>query len=368
MQENLQRISDIKFDEKGLVPAIAQDAKSGEILMFAWMNKESLEETFKTNFAHYFSRSRQSLWKKGETSGNVQKIKEILIDCDSDCLILKIEQTGVACHTGTRTCFFRNLAKSTIVLSLLLFMSFSSESYAFKANKTENLTIFSEKGMEYPLVKIARLYSEQKNTVVSINFDQSSQLIRDIDDGEPADVFISSDPDLIETLKQKGLVDVYNLVNIAEDKLLLVASKNNKKINIEELKKLPKSHEILQILSNKRIPIIVDPEETSLGRASTKVLENSDIPSQRFFRRILEDRKSVAQIINDSNEYCGIVPDSALKNYENVEIIKEIEGGEVYYQGLVVAGFNMNKARDFLKFIKTDGAKEIFSEGGFLVN
>jgi phosphoribosyl-ATP pyrophosphohydrolase/phosphoribosyl-AMP cyclohydrolase len=368
MQENLQRISDIKFDEKGLVPAIAQDSKTGEILMFAWMSEESINATIATDFAHYFSRSRQKLWKKGETSGNVQKIKEILIDCDNDCLILKIDQTGVACHTGSRTCFFRSLATSAMVFALTFLMIFSQNSHAAKTNKIETLTIFSENGMEYPLVKTARLYSEQRNAIVSINFDHSSQLISDIDDGEPADVFISSSPDLIDTLKQKGLVDVYNLVNIAEDKLLLISSKNIKKINIEKLKELANANEMLQFLSKKRIPIIVDPEETSLGQISTKVLKDAEIPSQRFFRRIVEDRKSVVEIINDSSEYCGIVLASALTNYKNIEILKEIEGGEIYYQGLVVAGFNMDKAREFLEFIKSNETKKMFSDGGFLVN
>ena len=107
MQENLFKI--IKFDSKGLIPAIAQDFISGEVLMFAWMNEESLKLTIKTNFAHYFSRSRNKLWKKGETSGNIQEIQSILIDCDNDCLLLKIKQLGVACHTGAKSCFFYNV-------------------------------------------------------------------------------------------------------------------------------------------------------------------------------------------------------------------------------------------------------------------
>jgi phosphoribosyl-AMP cyclohydrolase len=107
MQENLFEI--IKFNEAGLVPAIAQDFQNGEILMMAWMNQEALELTLKTNFAHYFSRSRGKLWKKGETSNQTQEIKEILIDCDGDSLILKVKQEGVACHTGTKSCFFRTV-------------------------------------------------------------------------------------------------------------------------------------------------------------------------------------------------------------------------------------------------------------------
>ncbi len=107
MQENLFEI--IKFNEAGLIPAIVQDFQNGQILMMAWMNEESLQLTLKTNFAHYFSRSRGKLWKKGETSNQTQEVQEILIDCDCDCLILKVKQQGVACHTGTKSCFFRTV-------------------------------------------------------------------------------------------------------------------------------------------------------------------------------------------------------------------------------------------------------------------
>ncbi|HPD06154.1 MAG TPA: phosphoribosyl-AMP cyclohydrolase [Spirochaetota bacterium] len=92
----------------GLVPAVAQDYKTGEILMVAFMNEEAFELTLKTGIVHYWSRSRKTLWKKGESSGNVQQVKEIRIDCDNDCVLLKINQIGdAACHTGYRSCFYR---------------------------------------------------------------------------------------------------------------------------------------------------------------------------------------------------------------------------------------------------------------------
>lgn len=96
------------FDKmSGLVPAIAQDFKSGEVLMLAFMNREAWEKTLQTGTAHYWSRSRKTLWKKGESSGNMQEVKEIRIDCDSDCVLLKVHQIGgAACHTGYRSCFF----------------------------------------------------------------------------------------------------------------------------------------------------------------------------------------------------------------------------------------------------------------------
>lgn len=98
----------IVWDERGLVPAIAQDADSGEILMVAWMNREALAQTVTGGEAVYWSRSRQRLWHKGEESGHVQRVREIRLDCDADVVLLKIEQVGgIACHTGRRSCFFQ---------------------------------------------------------------------------------------------------------------------------------------------------------------------------------------------------------------------------------------------------------------------
>ena len=100
---------ELKFDEKGLVCAIAQDCKTKEVLMQAYMNQEAYEKTLSTGYAHYFSRSRNKLWKKGEESGNVQKVLGIAIDCDGDCILLSVEQTGAACHTNNHSCFYRDI-------------------------------------------------------------------------------------------------------------------------------------------------------------------------------------------------------------------------------------------------------------------
>jgi phosphoribosyl-AMP cyclohydrolase / phosphoribosyl-ATP pyrophosphohydrolase len=102
-------ITMIKFDDKGLVPVVTQDVKTGTVLMLAYMNEESLKETLDTGYAAYFSRSRQTLWKKGETSGHVQKVRAIHYDCDGDSLLLIVEQTGPACHTGEYSCFHHEL-------------------------------------------------------------------------------------------------------------------------------------------------------------------------------------------------------------------------------------------------------------------
>ena len=102
-----------QFDDDGLIPAIAQDAKTGQVLMVGYMNKEALDLTIKTGYATYFSRSRKRLWKKGEESGHLQKVQQILVDCDQDCLILKVTVDAGQCHAGYQSCFYRALKKNS---------------------------------------------------------------------------------------------------------------------------------------------------------------------------------------------------------------------------------------------------------------
>ena len=102
-------MKNIKFNNEGLIPAIIQQYNSNEVLMLAWMNKDSLEETIKTKKTCFWSRSRKKLWRKGETSGNIQEVKDIKIDCDNDTLIIKVDAKGPACHTGQESCFFEKL-------------------------------------------------------------------------------------------------------------------------------------------------------------------------------------------------------------------------------------------------------------------
>jgi phosphoribosyl-AMP cyclohydrolase len=110
MNTDSANLEQIKWNEHGLVPAIAQDWQTGEVLMLAWMNREALELTIAENRAIYFSRSRGALWRKGEESGHVQLLKELRIDCDADTVLMKVEQIGgIACHTGRRNCFFQKL-------------------------------------------------------------------------------------------------------------------------------------------------------------------------------------------------------------------------------------------------------------------
>ena len=102
-------LDELIFDERGLVPVIAQDAENGDVLMLAWANREALERTVEEGQMVYWSRSRQELWRKGDTSGHVQHVEELRVDCDADVVLARVHQEGAACHTGERTCFFRGL-------------------------------------------------------------------------------------------------------------------------------------------------------------------------------------------------------------------------------------------------------------------
>ena len=107
------QLDSLKFDSNGLIPAIIQDHQSGEVLMMAWMNRDSLAKTVETQKTHFFSRSRNKLWLKGESSGHVQHVKSIQTDCDRDVLLIKVEQVGAACHDGYYSCFYRQHAPNT---------------------------------------------------------------------------------------------------------------------------------------------------------------------------------------------------------------------------------------------------------------
>jgi phosphoribosyl-AMP cyclohydrolase len=105
----MEALGGLRFDERGLVPAVVQDEGSGEVLMVAWMNEEAVRRTLASGRTWFWSRSRGRLWRKGDTSGHVQHVREVFYDCDADALLVRVHQVGAACHTGNRTCFFRRL-------------------------------------------------------------------------------------------------------------------------------------------------------------------------------------------------------------------------------------------------------------------
>ena len=157
-------IKTIKFDEKGLVPAIICDAYSNRVLMQAFMNQEALKMTLDTRQAHYYSRSRKKLWRKGETSGNTQKVVSIVSDCDNDCILLRVIQTGPACHTGEQSCFFNNLTEFAQISELDVLSETEMAICDRKKNPQEGsyTNYLLEKGRE----KICKKIAEESGEVI----------------------------------------------------------------------------------------------------------------------------------------------------------------------------------------------------------
>ena len=108
----MQALNDFKYDDDGLIPAVVQDSVNGDVLMVGYMNREAVQRTLESGRVTFWSRSRQTFWVKGETSGHTQNLKDMYVDCDQDCLLLKVEQVGPACHEGYRSCFFRRLSNT----------------------------------------------------------------------------------------------------------------------------------------------------------------------------------------------------------------------------------------------------------------
>jgi phosphoribosyl-ATP pyrophosphohydrolase/phosphoribosyl-AMP cyclohydrolase len=178
-------IDEIKFNEKGLIPAIVQDYKTGEVLMQAYMNKESLGKTLETGRSWFYSRSRDELWEKGATSGNTQEVKEILLDCDGDCLLLKVKQEGAACHTGNRSCFYRSLWKADDIIEAASFGAVIEELYRKVGERKENpipdsyTCYLFEKGIDKILKKVGEECTE---VVIAAKNESKTEIIYEISD------------------------------------------------------------------------------------------------------------------------------------------------------------------------------------------
>ncbi|MGX9757797.1 bifunctional phosphoribosyl-AMP cyclohydrolase/phosphoribosyl-ATP diphosphatase HisIE [Clostridioides difficile] len=178
-------IKNVKFDDKGLVPTVVQDVISKDVLMLAYMNEESIKKTLKEKIACYFSRSRQELWTKGETSGNIQKVVKVSYDCDVDTILLLVEQTGVACHTGNYSCFYRDLFDDTNKIDLEVQKNTLKELYDLINERKNNpiegsyTNYLFDKGLDKILKKVGE---ESSEVIIASKNEDKSELIYEISD------------------------------------------------------------------------------------------------------------------------------------------------------------------------------------------
>lgn len=252
-----------------------------------------------------------------------------------------------------------------IFLSLLFLTLFTSQALAIPSR---NLTVFAEQNMISALIKISRLYSQKNHVIVSVNFNSSADLINDVDSGEPADIFISAHVGWIESLKQKGLTDVYNTGHIARDRLVLITTKSNTKVPEKLLQKKLSVEEALQILNQQKSVLITDPESNSSGKYSNDFVRSLNFSDLQIFNRLNEDNSSALKLMSSNAESYAILLESQIKNKSDLQILASQKDAAILYQALVIAGDNMETAREFLKFLKSDVAKNILRDNGLTVD
>ncbi|CAM3493768.1 bifunctional phosphoribosyl-AMP cyclohydrolase/phosphoribosyl-ATP diphosphatase HisIE [Arcobacter aquimarinus] len=205
--EQLNKIDWVKMND--LIPVITQDATTNEVLMLAYMNKEALELSINTNYAHYFSRSKQRIWKKGESSNHLQEIVEILLDCDNDTILLKVNQKGVACHTGRKSCFFTNLTTNETISEIEV-----NTSAAYGVIDTLYHTIQKKKNDDPTKSYTAKLLQGKENSMLKKIVEESGEFTFAIKDNNEEEI-------------------IYEAADVTYHMLVALASKN---INPDRIK------------------------------------------------------------------------------------------------------------------------------------
>jgi len=195
-------VNNIDWDKLNLIPAIVQEEKSGKVLMLAYMNRDALELTIKTNYAHYFSRSRQKLWKKGESSGNLQEVKEILLDCDNDTILLKVVQIGgVACHTGRKSCFYKNIQTSEITTNPTVQIDYGVVDKLYH-------TILEKKFDDPSTSYTAKLFKKGENTILKKVVEEAGEFCFAIKDDNRDEIIYEATDLLYHSLVALGLKNI----------------------------------------------------------------------------------------------------------------------------------------------------------------
>ena len=257
---------------------------------------------------------------------------------------------------------FRKIVRSAF---LILFFIFSHLQNSFSAT-SKNLTVFAEPNMVLALTKIAHIYSQKSNITISVNFSSASDLITNIDSGDPVDIFISAHLEWIEKLRQKGLIDIYNIGYIARDQLVLVTLKTNPAIPEELRSKEISFEQAIKILNKSKSTLIIDFKGNSSGKFSRDFIRGSKFSDISLVEKLAEDKSPILNLIKNSNEYYALLLASQISGDNDLKILAAKKDTNIFYQALAIAGDNMESAREFLKFLKSDEAKKIFNQNGFI--
>jgi len=237
------------------------------------------------------------------------------------------------------------------IFKIILFLViFSTNSVANDREKI--LTIFSENEISIAVINAARQYSQQHNVNISINFDNSENLIKEIEEGEPAGIFISSHPKWIKKLRNKGLIDYRNFLILPDKELLLVTSKQNNKFNYVEIAQNKDIFQMIEFINEKKLPIIYDNQTSSIGLYSKEILQSKLLNPNRIHKRIDEDSENVATILENNIAYFSIISEDSLENH--MQIIKRIAKIKIKRKVLIIAGKEMAEAKKFINYLKNN--------------
>lgn len=255
--------------------------------------------------------------------------------------------------------------------NLILFFCLLSKSA--HALNSRSLTVFSEPSTAVALTKIARTFARSHNVVVSINFELSRNSIKKIDDDSPFDVFISANSDAIETLRQKGLVDIYNIAYVASDKLALVTSKLNQELQSNPILAAARTKQIdiktaIQSINSKKNFLALDYLGYSSGIYADNLLEEISQKNIQLVKKLPEDKSSIIRDLENDKNLFAITFVSQIVNNSNLLVLATDSSRIASYQAMAIAGNNMEIAREFINFLKSEAAHKILQESGYLVN
>ncbi len=258
----------------------------------------------------------------------------------------------------------KNFAKKISIYAIFLFSVNLINANSF-ASQGRNLTIFAEPNMATAISKIGRLFSQKNNIIISVNLNSSEDLASTIESGDPVDIFISAHNNLIEGLRQKGLIDVYNVGFIARDELVLITKKTNPNLSKNACSRM---EDCLKSLSQNKETLVIDYSGSSLGEISKEVLRQGNFTDLIISERVPEDKSSsIEKFLNNDEKLFALVFRSQMRD-PDLTTIAQSANRNIFYQALVVAGDNMESAREFLKFLKNSTSKKILKESGFILN
>ena len=256
------------------------------------------------------------------------------------------------------------IKNSNILSFLYIFLLFLVPHYSWAVN-TRNINVYADPNLSSALIKIARDFSQKNNATITVNLDSSIDFLNNLDEESGFDVFISANSFIIDTIKQRGLVDVYNIFYVTSDKLVLVCKKDTM-LPINMMKKNISLLEALKIIDDYRLNLIVNHVNTSEGFYSKKILNSVKFKNLKVFEKIPEDRSLLIHDIEDNYDSYGLIFASKLMKNHNLRIIASDQ--ERSYQAMAIVSNNMDLSREFLKFLKTENAKKIFTDSGFINN